>query len=37
MLALHDPSEHLNELGRLWMPRPYTQIQILRESILHME
>ena len=23
MLALHNPSERLNEHGRSWMPRPY--------------
>lgn len=25
MLTIHHPSERLNELGRLWMPRPRRQ------------
>jgi hypothetical protein len=33
MSALHDPSEELNGLGRLWMPRPYTQHCDLKISI----
>ena len=33
MLALHDPSEQLNGLGQLWMPRPYDSSLCMQNHI----
>ena len=37
MLALHDPNDQLNGLGRLWMPQPYVITTPMHASVHWLE